>query len=631
VLALFPNGNYALVMKVLPGKSVVSLFLASVLAGVLVLLAVLQFHWINKVAQAEQDRMETSLETDIVRFRWDFYSQLLHVCSAFQVEPDNLSTKALRSYADRYEDWTFASTRPRLVAGLWVWKAQNNSGTRLFRLNPVSEKLERASWPPEFGPLRAAFQRDPATFFRFAGPLGARRHWNLVEQVPALVRVSWGPPMPGRPSPQGYVIIALDMKYLRSSLLPLLTERYFRGPRGLVYRVSIVSRSSPRNSIYESGGNTKSGYPPDAVVDVIPLQFASLLQSPLPDRLIAGSRVNLASGFLPSFARPGLGKTPSPIIVLAGQKPDWQMIVRHRSGSLQAAVVELRRRDLAVSFAVLVVLAVGMALIVISAQRAQRLARSQMDFVAGVSHELRTPLAVICSAAENLADGVIAAQDQIREYGALIKTEGRHLTEMVEQTLGFAAQQTGRPETVVPVEIAGVIDAALMQAGLVIGSSDIHLEKQIQPDLPTVVADPSALIRCLQNLLVNAVKYGGENVWVRISARAVRGKKKREVEIVVADKGIGIAPRDLPHIFEPFYRGQSRQVAQIRGTGLGLSLARDIVEAMGGTLSVKSELGKGTSFTLRLPALTVVENVALTEPFAANRTGDKIGDEQIRV
>ena len=101
-----------------------------------------------------------------------------------------------------------------------------------------------------------------------------------------------------------------------------------------------------------------------------------------------------------------------------------------------------RRRNLLLSFGVLLVLAVSMALIIISAQRARRLARLQMEFVAGVSHELRTPVAVICSAADNLAEGFVGAKDQVKEYGALIRNEGRRLAGMIEQILRFAAGQS---------------------------------------------------------------------------------------------------------------------------------------------------------------------------------------------
>jgi signal transduction histidine kinase len=602
-------------MKPFPSRSLLSIIVGSALAAVLVLLAVLQFDWVGKVAQAEKDHMEADLETAMVRFRWDFYSQLLHVCSAFQVDPSEVSKNPLQAYADRYEDWTHASTRPRLVADLYIWKAQNPAGRRLFRLNSATGKFEPDAWPPVFEALRFHLRHDPAEFLRHTRVDKWSRRWDLVEQVPALVRGFWGArpnasDKSGVNSLEGCAVIVLNMKYMQSDLFPLLRERYFHGPRGLMYRVSIMSQSNPGKPIYESGPrpSVNPGSPPDAVIDLVPLH-AGFLASPLAAQLPAASGVNRANDLLATYFRRQLANHRAPIVMLAGPKADWQMVVRHRSGSVQAAVMQLRRRDLGVSLGVLIVLAVSIALIVVSAQRAQRLARIQMDFVAGISHELRTPLAVICSAAENLADGVVASGNHVKEYGALVRNEGRHLAEMVEQILGFVAQQASRPsEEGMPVEIAEAIDAALVQSGLTLKDSDIEVEKRIEPGLPPVIGDAPALIRCLRNLLVNAVKYGGENRWVRISARSVHARRRLEVEIVVEDRGIGIDPADLPHIFEPFYRGRSREVTQIRGTGLGLSLARDIAEAMGGLLFAKSGLGKGSSFILRLPAFTAVES-----------------------
>jgi signal transduction histidine kinase len=597
-----------------------SIVVASALAGVLILLAVLQFDWVGKVAQAEKDHMEADLDTGIGRFRWDFYTQLLHVCSAFQVDPSALAKNSLQAYAERYEDWTNASTRPRLVAGLYIWKAQNPAGRRLFRLNSADGKFERVAWPPAFENLRLRLKDDPAKFLRHSAVDKWSRRWDLVEQIPALVRGFWGSRPDGSREPpvtslQGCAIIVLNMTYMKSSLFPLLRERYFHGPRGLVYRVSIISRSNPRPAIYVSGPrpNANAGSPPDAVVDLVPFRPGFLVSS-LADQLPAASGVDGVNDPLATDFRRQLANHRAPIVMLAGPEADWQMVVRHRSGSVQAAVMELRRRDLAVSLGVLLVLAVSIALIVVSAQRAQRLAKIQMDFVAGISHELRTPLAVICSAADNLADGVVAAGNQVKEYGALVRDEGRHLAEMVEQILGFASQQASRPpENKIPVEIAGAIDAALVQSGLTANDPDIEVETRIEPGLPPVIGDAPALIRCLRNLLVNAMKYGGDSRWVRISARSCHSRRRLEVKITVEDRGIGIDPADLPHIFEPFYRGQSREVAHIRGTGLGLSLAKDIAEAMDGCLSVKSAVGKGSCFTLRLPAFTAVESAAVAK------------------
>ncbi len=119
----------------------------------------------------------------------------------------------------------------------------------------------------------------------------------------------------------------------------------------------------------------------------------------------------------------------------------WQVTATHKSGSVEAAVGALRRRNLMASFGVLGVLAITMGLIVVASQRARRLARLQMDFVAGVSHELRTPLAVISSAAENIAHGVVEDKQQLVRYGNTIVKQSRQLTQLVEQVLLFAATQ----------------------------------------------------------------------------------------------------------------------------------------------------------------------------------------------
>jgi two-component system sensor histidine kinase SenX3 len=138
-------------------------------------------------------------------------------------------------------------------------------------------------------------------------------------------------------------------------------------------------------------------------------------------------------------------------------------------------------------------------------------------------------------------------------------------------------------------------------------TASFSVERQIEPDLPLVMADANALGHCLQNLVSNAVKYGGDRRWIGIRARKMDGARGPEVQVMVEDKGPGIEPAELSDIFRPFYRSKSVTAAQIHGTGLGLSLAKSIAEAMGGRLSVESVPGKGSAFTLRLPAVKQVE------------------------
>jgi signal transduction histidine kinase len=274
--------------------------------------------------------------------------------------------------------------------------------------------------------------------------------------------------------------------------------------------------------------------------------------------------------------------------------------VQHASGSLETAVVSARRRNLGLSFGMLLLLSVSVALLAAASRRAHRLAEQQMEFVAGVTHELRTPVAVIRSAAENLSHGIIGNSDRVKRYGAMIESEARRLGEMIESVLQYAGLESGatlgNQAPVAPVEI---IDAAIDTAVAAAGGA-LTVQRDIAPDLPNVVGDAAALRSALQNLIANAVKYGGADRWVGVRAEHLN-QRHPEICITVSDHGAGIPPADLPHIFEPFYRGSDAVAGQAHGNGLGLSLVRRIAIAHGGRVAVTSKLNAGTTFTLTLP------------------------------
>jgi signal transduction histidine kinase len=236
---------------------------------------------------------------------------------------------------------------------------------------------------------------------------------------------------------------------------------------------------------------------------------------------------------------------------------------------------------------------------------AVQLAKLQMDFVASISHELRTPLAVIRSAAENIADGVVEGKEQLTKYGTVIRTQSRQMTDLVNQILLFVSTRERTNRYILnPLQISEIVNSAIENTAEVAREAGFVVEQSVEPDLPSVMGDLPALSRCLQNLIGNAIKYGGRDRWVGIKAFREKsgGQSQGEIAISVQDRGIGIGKTDLLHIFEPFYRSPEVRAAQIHGTGLGLPLARNIAEAIGGRLTVESKPGVGSIFTLHLPS-----------------------------
>jgi signal transduction histidine kinase len=404
------------------------------------------------------------------------------------------------------------------------------------------------------------------------------------------------------------LIIELNPNVLRKEIFPELAQRYFGGSSGMDYYVAVRAAGKDGEQVLYSSGagfGEEQKLPVDATLNLVGPPFGQ------------GGPRDAGLEFFPAPMRPPADHGPQAdeqhLAALdraprfepfhyADSQGAWQVTAKHKSGSVEAAVGALRRRNLMTSFGVLGVLAITMGLILVGSQRARRLARLQMDFVAGISHELRTPLAVISSAAENIAHGVVEDKQQLVRYGNTIVKQSRQLTQLVEQVLQFAAtQQPQGGHGLGRVSIPEVVEAALEGTSAMVAAAGFTVERRIEPGLPPVNADFAALVRSLQNLITNAVKYGGEQRWLRVSA-APAPDKGQEIELAVEDRGIGIGKDDIEHIFEPFYRSPAVSESQIHGTGLGLPLARTIIESMGGRLTAKSELGKGSSFIIHLPA-----------------------------
>ena len=232
-----------------------------------------------------------------------------------------------------------------------------------------------------------------------------------------------------------------------------------------------------------------------------------------------------------------------------------------------------------------------------------QLANLQMEFVASVSHELRTPLAVIRSAADNIADGLVKNKESLIRYGSVLQHQSRSMGELVDQILLFASTEDRKKRVLLqPIAIGQIIDMVLSDTDGLLRDSGFTLDVEAEPNLPRVLGDLQGIVQCLRNLVGNAVKYGGSDhkVVLRVSTSSPKDKSPAEMRISVADRGIGIDSSEIVRIFDPFYRSPRVHASQIHGTGLGLALAKRLAESMGGSLTVLSQLSAGSTFTLHL-------------------------------
>jgi signal transduction histidine kinase len=406
-----------------------------------------------------------------------------------------------------------------------------------------------------------------------------------------------------------YLVIKLDENTV-NKFISDLAARHFSDSETSNYNVSIFKKFDSKIIYQSSQIQTKAEDASDASIEIFDISnesFRMIVNS----RMFTKNKKNITDTERQIIEKnippaPRMNPADSLKVFFDNQRkrePEvknkglWLLKVQHTDGSLDQFIDKARRKNLAVSFGILALLAASGILILVSAQRAKLLAQRQIDFVSAVSHEFRTPLAVIYSAGENLTDGVVNSEKQITQYGNLIKREGKKLSSMVEQILEFAGARSGRKKyDLRSTNVKSIIEKALAECQSIITEKDFEVELEIAENLPRISADANALSHTIQNLIINAVKYSDRSRWIKISAANGGGY----VKIAVEDKGIGIAPKDVSNIFTPFYRAKSVVDAQIHGNGLGLSLVKQTVEAHGGKILVETKAGKGSKFTIQL-------------------------------
>jgi two-component system OmpR family sensor kinase len=233
--------------------------------------------------------------------------------------------------------------------------------------------------------------------------------------------------------------------------------------------------------------------------------------------------------------------------------------------------------------------------------------QAQRDFVANVSHELKTPLTSIQGFSQAIMDGT--ANDEVSRHRAveIIGNEANRMSRLVDELLDLARIESGQIKMLrEPVDLVKVLEACVEKFDLQAKESNVELIWDT-PVLPLITGDKDRLAQVFTNLLANALKHTPPTGRVTVKAQKITLTEPERtaypsVEIAVTDTGVGIPPEDIEHVFERFYQVDKSRAGQDRGVGLGLTIAKQIVEAHGGTIKVESVKDLGTKFTIGLPA-----------------------------
>lgn len=510
------------------------------LAAGLLMLATLQYRWIVRLADAERERVKQDLQLLAERLAEELSEEIRGTFDSFLAEED-VEPMFL------YDQWRNRSRYPEIVGGVYVADRIDGDWT-LRRIDPEARALVASEWPPALKPLRIEVYD--------LGPRGPDPDWPhpFAGSLPALFIVQRPAGMP-EPRPRRVVLIELDRHAIATRVMPRLAARYVSSESH--YDVAVVSS---KNIVYRSSEawDAKSG---DVAVPIRPLQ------------------------------RPPHGGGRPPVLPASAT---WTLLVRHRDGGLEALVAAARRRNLAVSFGIMGILAATVSLLIVSLRRADRLRTQQAEFVAAMTHELNTPVAALRSAGENLKDGIVGDREKVARYGETIVRESARLGEMIAEVLELSGMRARAQRPFAALDLRAILDEAIAQARTA-ERAPVTIDVTVDPGLPPVNGDAQLLTRAVQNLVANAIRHGGAGQWVGVRAS---GDGSR-VRITVEDRGAGIDSADAAHLFEPFYRGRGSK--NRRGAGLGLAIVKHIVDDHGGSIAVERRTA-GAAFTIHLPA-----------------------------
>ncbi len=537
------------------GKTRFEWALLALIAAVCAILSFLQYSWTGELSKAEPALLRAGLNQQLRLLSQRLNNDIREDCTSLMPDAPEIRgrdrTAVVRS---RYGQWR--SSHDRDLFKRIALAVPENGEVLLYTIDSTGT-IEPVSWPTDWENLRRAMVSHLEGVGR---PPNVAQQTDLI-QMPIFAEAG---------AEAGWMVFEMSESYIRNKVLPRLVSEYLN-PLEQDYDVSVSPANAEGDVIFSTRKDGKGvAAHADATAGLLSVE-------------IGGARGR------------GRGRGRD-----QGRGTRWVIAVRHRAGSLEAAVTAARGKNLIASLMLVGLLGSAAWALVQYTARSRRLAEMQFQFAAGISHDLRTPLTAIRGAAFNLVEGVVKEPAAVSRYLRLILRNSEELTAMIENVLAFSASlQSGTHAPSESLALGEVLRRAVETMTPEVEQAGCRMEVNIAGDLPAVAGDGVAVELVFRNLIGNAVRHGVGGKWIGVSA-SVHGQ---EVQVRVSDHGPGVAEEERERIFEPFYRGEQTRTSQVPGTGLGLSLVRNTIERYQGKVEVNNSPGGGAQFTVRLPAL----------------------------
>ena len=616
----------------------------------------LQFRWMSQSKQSQQLSAQESLDKSVRLAIEDLEFKVWLLLGVFRSDPLSERDAPVDYYRTRLYMWHELSQHGPAVERLLVYdtRAGDSDGLTELELFLGPDRFSPAPWEADlvearqyiqrhgFPPGRGVKSRWTATWMFHPGAMVLMR--PIVADVPSSRRrVDW-------PAVIGYLMLKLDSDYIRERLVPdTLNDRFGTGPRAYAYRIDVALDGKPlfrwvplANPGHEALDRPPVSYshtlldgddpsihpgPPDEdgplllsqariPVDVVPLGVAQRVWVHTitdPWRLDPGT-ISVPPSIWSNPLGRGINGTHlghklrqssgiPRLFVIGDEKHRLALEARHPGIPLTEAIDREHRFLLAVA-GIAFLLLVGVAVIVaLTKSSAARTAELRTDAAASLAHQLLTPITAVSSIGDNIARGMLGRGEKAIEYGGLIHRYGQRLQTIVDRAMQMSAMDSfERRYELTMLDVSKVAQDALDDLRFLIEDAGFTAESALATDLPNVRADVEALQQTIADLIGNAVKYGLPGRWLKVETALGFAGPGREVLIRVHDRGPGIPARDASRIFEPYYRIDNRISKSSPGAGLGLKLVVELVKGMGGRVTLDTEEGRGSVFTIHLPA-----------------------------